>query len=166
MHYANASSKMTPLNLRETVSTALESMTLQESYASEEGDFQDAVMESIRVSLNDAGFTGISISGSVGGTNRPRIDLLGTNMWPDVEISAAGHERLAIELKLIRPDASLPGGIKEAVGQAFIYRLKYSESIVFIVSYRPGDDRLHEYDDALIDWCEKAGIKFILRNKH
>lgn len=157
---------MTPLVLRETILTALKSMTLAESYFREEGDFQDAVMEAILASLNDAGFSGITVTGSVGGTDRPRIDLLGTNMWPDVEISAAGHERLAIELKLIRPDASLPGGIKEAVGQAFIYRLKYSESIVFIVSYRPGDDRLHEYDDALIDWCEKAGIKFILRNKY
>ena len=153
------------MSLTEKVVAALESMTLLESYVSEEGDFQDAVMEAIRTGLGDAGLTDIAITGSVGGLDRPRIDLLGTNMWPDVEIAAEGGDLLGIELKLIRPHASLPGGIKEAVGQAFIYRLKYSETIAFIVSYRPGDDRLHEYDKALIEWCEKAGIRFLLRNK-
>ena len=147
-----------------TAISALENMPLKKAYESEEKDFQDAVVEALTEAFMLAGIDDLRITASIGGNNRPRIDLFGTNVWPDVEIDTP-DEKIAIELKLVRAKktSSLPLGIKESVGQAFIYRLKYCEVIAFVVSYKTGSPNLHDYDAALIDWCLKSNIHFVFR---
>ena len=145
------------------VTSSLLSMPLADSYQSEEGDFQDAVRDHLDQVLALYHQTATTTA-SVGGSNRPRIDLLGTNVWPDIEVCIGDRAMVGIELKLVRQNASLPSGIKEALGQAFLYRLKYPRSIAFVLSAKPENRKLHEFDEKLHDWCEKTGISFILRS--
>ena len=154
---------MISTDIHKTAYDALDEMELAPDYQSEEHDFQDAVVDALCAAFEVAGIEDASIVASIGGPGRPRIDLFGTNVWPDIEISVPGHDEIGIELKLVRENGSLPMGLKESIGQAFIYRLKYAKVIVFIVTYKRGDARLHDFDDALIEWCRQTGISFLLR---
>jgi hypothetical protein len=74
-----------------------------------------------------------------GGLNPPRALVVGSlTFYPDVEIVAAGHRYLAIEVKFLRAGHDPTGAFAKALGQAALYReLGFASSHALILDLRP-----------------------------
>lgn len=147
-------------NLYRAVLETLKSIPLEE-YTSEETQLQPYLETEISGVL-DSEFPGkYEIKMSVGGKNRPRVDLLGTNFWPDIEISKDGAPMLAIEVKLVRK--SLATAVSATIGQCLIYKLKYEYVIGFIRNQARINPQYNEFDRQLEDTLNRLGFPLIIR---
>ncbi|MPZ49891.1 MAG: hypothetical protein GEU75_11470 [Dehalococcoidia bacterium] len=65
------------------------------------------------------------------------VKLLGTSFWPDIAVYDQNEEPLlAIEVKCLTR-RNLPSHVSQPIGQAFLYREMYHESIVALVLVEP-----------------------------
>ena len=87
--------------LYQVVYETLKSIPL-EDYKSEEKELQPYLKTKISETLESTFPGEYDIKISIGGEKRPRVDLFGTNFWPDIEISKKGKSLLAVEVKLAR----------------------------------------------------------------
>jgi hypothetical protein len=138
----------------------LNEVPLASEYASEEKDLQPYIRDAIGKALQKEGLGLYDIRTSVGQQNCPRIDLLGTNVWPDIDISINGTHVLAVELKLGRKLASL---LSDALGKLVIYTLKYPKVVGFIAHSATDYPKLHEYDEQFHALCDQLGVQLIVR---
>jgi hypothetical protein len=104
------------------------------------------------------------IKTSIGGKKSPRVDLLGTNFWPDIEVSTVdGEPILAVEVKLAR-ERSLPKSISATIGQCIIYKLKYPYVIGFIANQAKMDPRYDEYNKQFEGMLNKLELPLVIRS--
>jgi hypothetical protein len=147
-------------NLYQTVYETLRSIPLEE-YASEETQLQPYLETAISGVLDSKFLGKYEIKMSVGGKNRPRVDLLGTNFWPDIEISRDGAPLLAVEVKLA--GKSLAPAVSATIGQCLIYKLKYKYVIGFIRNQARINPQFNEFDRQLEDTLNRLGFPLIIR---
>jgi hypothetical protein len=146
--------------LYQVVFETLRSIPLGE-YKSEEKELQPYLKTKISETLESTFPGEYDIKISIGGKNRPRVDLLGTNFWPDIEISKNGESLLAVEVKLARK--SLATAISETLGQCLIYKLKYDYVIGFIKNRVRFYLQYNEFDKQFEEMLEKLGFPLIIR---
>jgi len=149
--------------LYQAVFETLESIPL-EKYESEEKQLQPYLQYQISEVLESQLPGEYEIKISVGGKNRPRVDLLGTNVWPDIEISKDGEPCLAVEVKLVNHNKSLTTAISETLGQCLLYKLKYKYVIGFIVNQVAGDAQYNEYDKQFEEMLKGLEFPLIIRS--
>lgn len=100
---------------------------------------------------------------SVGGIGKPKLRLLGTSFWPDVEVTEGTIRLAAIEVKLIRSQQPASKAIAEAIGQSIIYSIRYPYVFTFLVHYGRSDDRYHDEDAGLEKRLSPYNVELILR---
>ena len=148
-------------NFYQTVFETLESIPLEE-YTSEEKQLQPYLETEIARVL-DSAFPGeYQIKMSLGGEGRPRVDLLGTNFWPDIEISKNGASLLAVEVKLVRK--SLATAVSATIGQCQIYKLKYKHVIGFISNQVRINPHYNEFDKQFEEMLKRLEFSLIIRS--
>lgn len=147
----------------EIILEALQQHTLKSDYQDEQKDLQPELKQLIENTLHGKGLHEYEVKKSIGGQNKPHVDLLGTNFWPDIEIAHHGKPIIAIEIKYA---TSLPGALSSALGQCMIYKLKYEYVMAFIVHKGPTlNSRYNEYNNAFWELVSKHGIPMIIRIK-
>lgn len=147
--------------LYQAVFEKLKSISLGE-YASEEKQLQPYLETEIS-KLLESTFPGeYEIKMSVGGQDRPRVDLLGTNFWPDIAVSKNGESLLAVEVKLVRK--SLATAVSATIGQCLIYKLKYKYVIGFIRSQVRIYPQYNEFDKQFEEMLKTLGFPLIIRS--
>ena len=139
----------------------LHEIELHENYTHEENGLQPHLEESISQWLQLFFSDGYNVKISVGGGGRPRVDLLGTNFWPDVEISYKGKPAIAIEVKYAK--RGLPGAISSTIGQCLIYKLKYPYVAGFLIYRGPTNPKLNEYDAPFHGMIKRLGFPLVIR---
>jgi hypothetical protein len=145
----------------ERVIDILKELPMPGKYESEERELQPHLKREISRALEAVGLMDYChIKLSTGGLDRPRVDLLGTNFWPDIEISYQGEPLIAIEVKHTK---SLPGALAATIGQCTIYKLKYPHTIGFILHRGPRNPDLCEYDDQFWTSMKEIDIPIVLR---
>ena len=127
--------------INKIVMDILRNCPLESEYDGEERGLQPFLEKK---AFNENGVTDLETKMSVGNNNTPRVDLLGTNFWPDIEISLGGNPVLAIEVKYQKK--SLPAALALLIGQCLIYKLKYRSVIGFILHRGPINPNYNEYD--------------------
>ena len=147
--------------LYQAVIDTLERINLEE-YESEENQLQPYLEEEIAILLERVFPGKYEIKMSIGGTNRPRVDLLGTNFWPDIEISKDGQPLLAVEVKLAKD--SLATAISATIGQCLLYKLKYKYVIGFIRNQRKINPQCNEFDEQFEEMLENLEFPLIIRS--
>jgi hypothetical protein len=145
----------------EAVCETLRNIPLEE-YESEETQLQPYLETEISKTLETASADKYEIKISIGGRNRPRVDLLGTNFWPDIEISRDGNPFLAVEVKLAKD--SLAGALTGTIGQCLIYKLKYKYVIGFIKNQARTDPRCNEFDAKFEEMLNRLEFPLIIRS--
>lgn len=141
--------------VRDSVLSVLRSMPLRPRYRDEQKELQPEIEKALSSALGPS----FDIVISVGkGAPKPRIEILGTTIWPDVHIAYGNEDLIAIETKLVGVE-NFTGDLAQAVGQAVLYRRRYPYSIGFVVSQsRPMDPPV---------WCWSLGdmdVDFIVRS--
>jgi hypothetical protein len=145
----------------EAVCETLRNIPLGE-YENEEKQLQPHLQTEISKALENASADKYQVKISIGGQNRPRVDLLGTNFWPDIEISTNGEACLAVEVKLAKK--SLAGAISGTIGQCLIYKLKYKYVMGFIKNQARTDPKYCEFDTKFEDMLNRLGFPLIVRS--
>jgi hypothetical protein len=144
--------------------SVLRQFSLAPSYRDEQRDFQRPIAEEIRQSLKQSfPKTPPQVTTSTGGRGKPRVELLGTSFWPDIEIKDGNKLLAAIEVKLVRRDQSASKALAEAVGQGVVYAVRYPWVFVLIVHYGRSNDRLHKEDTSFEKRLLLFNIELILR---
>jgi hypothetical protein len=139
----------------------LNSIPLEE-FQSEEKDLQPYLEKEIAYVLNKSFPGQYKTKASIGGTKRPKVDLLGTNFWPDIEVSSVdGKPVLAVEVKLAKK--SLASAISGTIGQCLIYKLKYEHVVGFIKNQAKVDPRYAEYNEEFWKMMKTLKIPLIIR---
>lgn len=113
----------------------LKACQLRQSYEDEQRNLQPHLEAIIAETLN-AKFPGeFELVRSIGaGSPKPSINIFGTSFWPDLEIrQPGGAPVLGIEVKYARTSREVSKAIAESLGQAVIYRLRYSSTIAFVL---------------------------------
>ncbi len=139
----------------------LNEIELQEEYKDEESGLQPHLESLIAGWLQKSFNDEYQLKISVGGGERPRVDLLGTNFWPDIEISYKGKPVIAVEVKYMK--SGFTSAITNTIGQCLIYKLKYAYVIGFIVYRGSANPKLNEYDAPFYDMIEKLGFPLLIR---
>lgn len=139
----------------------LDNIELHEEYKDEERGLQPYLERSIARWLHMIFNDDYQLKISVGGGERPRVDLLGTNFWPDIEISYKGKPVIAIEVKYTK--RGLTSAITSSIGQCLIYKLKYPYVVGFLIYRGPTDPKLNEYDAPFYDMIERLGFPLLIR---
>jgi hypothetical protein len=103
------------------------------------------------------------VTTSIGGRGKPRVELLGTSFWPDIEIKEGNTLLVAIEVKLVRRDQSASKALAEAIGQGVVYSVRYPRVFVLIVHYGRSNDRFHEEDASFERRLSLLNIELIMR---
>ena len=152
---------MSAEKLYQIISETLKSSPIV-TYSSEEKQLQPYLESKISKVLMNIFPGEYEIKMSVGGQGRPRVDLLGTNFWPDIEISKNGNPLLAIEVKLVRK--SLATAVSAAIGQCLIYKLKYKYVICFIRNQVKTDPKYNEFDEQFWQMLERLKLELIIRS--
>lgn len=148
----------------DVVRAALSRMPLAPAYADEQRDLQPHIKAVLEQSLRQAfPEADLRTTISVGGTGKPRLNLLGTSFWPDVEVTDGTTRLIAIEVKRISQQQGASKAIAEAIGQSIIYSIRYPHVLTFIVHYARSDDRLHEDDVGLEKRLLPYNVRMILR---
>lgn len=155
-------SQVDSCDLYHRIIEAFREMPLENSYADEETVFAPAVEHYLIKFLHGVGIKDASITTSTGGTNRPRVDLLGTNVWPDIEVRANESDVVAVELKLGR--SGLASALSQTLGQSLLYRLKYDHVIGFIAHSAGDQATSHHFDNEFWNACERWDVTIILRH--
>ena len=107
-----------PEEVRERVLDVLRSMPLRQRYRDEQKELQPEIKEALSSALGPS----FDIVISVGkGAPKPRIEILGTTIWPDVHIAYGNEAIVAIETKLVGAE-NFTGDLAQALGQAVLYR--------------------------------------------
>jgi len=130
-------------------------------YKSEEKQLQPYLQAEVSRVLENVFPGEYEVKISIGGKKRPRVDLRGTNFWPDIEISKNGKPLLAVEVKLA--GKSLATAISGTLGQCLIYKLKYEYVIGFIKSQVRVYPQYNEFDKQFEEMLEKLGFPLIIR---
>jgi hypothetical protein len=152
---------MSGSDVYELVMETLKSCPLKPEYRNEERDLQPELKRLIERALDSSGLGAYDVKISLGGRGKPRVDLLGTSFWPDIEISNDNKPIIAIEVKFEKK--SLAGAITSALGKSIIYKLKYKHLIGFVYHVGKTDPRLNEFDTAFHKMIEGLGVNFIIR---
>lgn len=151
-------------SIAEAIRETLVRMPLAASYADEQRDLQPHVQRALEESFQQSFPTANLLTViSVGGTGKPRLSLLGTRFWPDVEIRAGTTAVAAIEVKLIRQAHSASKAIAEAIGQSLIYSIRYPRVFAFVVHYGRSNHRYHDDDAELAKRLSPLNVELILR---
>ena len=139
-------------------------MPLLASYADEQRDLQPHVQRVLEESFEKS-FPAANLQTiiSVGGTDKPRLTLLGTRFWPDIEIRAGTTAVAAIEVKLIRDGHPASKAIAEAIGQSLIYSIRHPRVFTFVVHYGRSNYRYHDDDAELTKRLSHLNVELILR---
>lgn len=140
----------------------LKSISLEKDYESEEKGLQPHLKRAIMNAFSENRLDDYKTKISVGGKNRPRIDLLGTNFWPDIEISKNGEPLIAVEVKYEKK--SLPNALSSLLGQCLIYKLKYKFVIGFILHRGSTNSNYEEYDHKFWTMIEELDLSIIIRS--
>jgi len=147
--------------LYQVVLKTLETIPLAE-YENEERQLQPYLREKI-CNVLETSFPGkCGVKMSIGGKKRPRVDLFGTNFWPDMEVSMDGKPILAIEVKLAKK--SLAAAISGTIGQCILYKLKYEHALGFIKNQARTSPQYNEYDGKLRDMLNGLKVPLIIRS--
>ncbi len=155
---------MLPAGAYGIILEALQNYSLKTEYKGEENDLQPELGKLIEDTLNKKGLEEYHVKVSLGGQNKPRVDLLGTNFWPDIEISYADQPIIAIEVKFAKK--SLPSAISSTLGQCLVYKLKYKYVIGFIVYIGSKlNVKFTEYNEAFWEMISGLDIPLIIRVK-
>ena len=152
---------MSTEKLYQVISETLKSIPVGE-YTSEEKQLQPYLESEISKILMNIFPEEYEIKMSVGGQGRPKVDLLGTNFWPDIEISKEGKPLLAIEVKLVRK--SLATAVSSAIGQCLIYKLKYEYVIGFIRNQVQTYPKYNEFNEQFWQMLERLKLELIIRS--
>jgi hypothetical protein len=145
----------------EAVCGTLRNIPLGE-YEDEETQLQPYLQTEISRALENASLDKYEIKISIGGRNKPKVDLLGTNFWPDIEISTNGEPFLAVEVKLAQK--SLAGAISGTIGQCLIYKLKYKYVIGFIKNQARINPHYNEFDARFEEMLNRMEFPLIIRS--
>ncbi len=139
-------------------------MPLESEYADEQRDLQPAVKSAIDSAMRDRYGNRFRSIGSTGGEKpKPRIDLLGTSFWPDLEIRKANKPILGMEIKIIRKNKSAAKPLAEAFGQSLIYLLRYPLVYIMVVHYGNYNPNLNKTDKQWLKLLKSLKIRLILR---
>jgi hypothetical protein len=140
----------------------LKNIPLKE-YESEEKELQPYLGQEI-ANVLDKSFPGkYETKTSIGGRKRPRVDLLGTNFWPDIEVSSLnGEPILAVEVKLAKK-RSLAAAISGTIGQCMIYTLKYQHVVGFRKNQVTTYQQNNEYDEQFEKMLHRLKLPLIIR---
>jgi len=147
--------------LYQAVFETLDSIHLEE-YESEENQLQPYLEAEIARLLKRAFPHKYEIKMCLGGENRPRVDLLGTNFWPDIEISKDGEPLLAVEVKLVKK--SLATAVSATIGQCLLYKLKYKYVIGFIKNQVRINSQYNEFDEQFKEMLRRLEFPLIIRS--
>ena len=145
----------------EAVCETLRSIPLG-GYENEEKQLQPYLQTEISKLLEAESADKYQVKISIGGRNKPKVDLLGTNFWPDIEISTNGEPCLAVEVKLAQK--SLAGAISGTIGQCLIYKLKYNYVIGFIKNQAKTDPNYNEFDTKFEHMLNELNFPLIIRS--
>jgi hypothetical protein len=145
----------------EAVCETLRNIPLGE-YENEEKQLQPYLQTEISKLLEAESPDKYQVKMSIGGRNKPKVDLLGTNFWPDIEISTNGEAYLAVEVKLAKK--SLAGALSGTIGQCLIYKLKYKYVIGFIKNQARTDPRCNEFDAQFEEMLNGLEFPLIIRS--
>jgi hypothetical protein len=147
-------------NFYQTVLETFKSIPLEE-YTCEEKQLQPYLETEIARVLDNAFPGEYEMKMCLGGENRPRVDLLGTNFWPDIEISKDGEALLAVEVKLARK--SLATAVSATIGQCLLYKLKYKYVIGFIRNQGRINSQYNEFDEQFEEMLKRLEFPLIIR---
>jgi hypothetical protein len=152
---------MSEIGAYEIILEALQKYSLKTEYKDEEHDLQPELEKLIKKTLSKEGLEEYQVKVSLGGKNKPRVDLLGTNLWPNIEISNDGQPIIAIEVKYTK---SLPAAISSTLGQCLIYKLKYDHVIGFIFyNGKKMNAKFNDYNEPFWEMVSGLDIALIIR---
>ena len=155
---------MTSDHVYQLVFKTLKEISLNE-YENEEKELQPYLKDEIFKAVEKT-FPGVyDVRMSIGGKEKesPRVDLLGTNFWPDIEVSSTeGEPILAVEVKLAK-QKSFAASISTTIGQCMIYKLKYPHVLGFIKNQKKTYYRNDEYDQEFERMLNRLKLPLIIR---
>jgi hypothetical protein len=152
-------------SVREVVRQTLTKFALRDSYPDEQRDLQKHIKDELDAALSmEFPTASLVTTRSIGGREKPRLKLLGTSFWPDLDVKEGNTRHVAIEVKIVREGArGASKAIAETIGQSVIYATQYPFIFAFVVHRGRTDKRLHDLDDALTAQLSNHSIELILR---
>jgi hypothetical protein len=152
------------LSVARVVRDTLRQFSLAPAYPDEQKDLQWPLAEEIRQSLKQSfPKAPLQVTTSTGGRGKPRVELLGTSFWLDIEIKDGNTFLAAIEVKIVRRNQPASHVLAAAVGQGVVYSVRYPWVFVFIVHHGQSDDQHHEEDTSFEKRLSLLNIELILR---
>jgi hypothetical protein len=151
---------MTPIELKALVVDVLESFHVRKHYKNEAPDLHDHIEEALRARLDSGGHTSVTIK-RCSGRGCPRVNLLGTSFWPDLELSLDGDPTIALEVKHVK--RSFASALSAAIGQCLIYQFKYKYVACFILHRGPDDRKLVQFNEHFWAKMQDLQIPVVVR---